>query len=203
MASSENEKSAMICHMRSAITDLPEPVPAPDLADLLDRIQGMVAMATEIGVGVAAHVGDGETQGGMDDADVIATLKEAEEKGVDLTQHNHFPFVLAARHGRVGVMRFLYSRKETRPSEEALLFALTDSLDSGHLDAAKFAGKHVLGTVLSTMRKADKLVAEVGDLRQQVDQLSAHFRPNPDAETDERSKGGPPPYDKGGDDGSS
>lgn len=143
----ENVKMEMAYHMRSAIKDLPARRPGPSQTEIVERISLVVKKVLE-----GAKSETGQRQGGMDDLDVIATLKEAESKGVNLREHDDFPFRLAARHGRVGVMRFLYGKK-TRPSQDSTVFALIDALNAGYLEAARFAGKMVLGGIPALMRE--------------------------------------------------
>lgn len=156
------------CHARNAIKDLPEPVEGPGQMEIDIRVANAVRAVLD-----QARKEARITHGGMDDADVISTLKEAQGKGMDLREHDDFPFRLAARYGRTEVMKFLYSDKRTRPSKEAIVFALTDALDAGHLEAARFAGKLVLSGVPALMRRVDELAAEKKRLS---DEAERHYK---------------------------
>lgn len=143
------------CHVREAIKDVPQEVEGPGQLEIDTRVSNAVRKVLD-----QARRETGLTQGGMDDGDVIATLKEARKKGMDLREHEDFPFRLAARYGRVDVMKFLQGDKATKPSKESLVFALIDALNGGHLEAARYAGGLVLGGIPHLMRQNAELAAE-------------------------------------------
>jgi hypothetical protein len=119
----------------------------------------------------------------MSDADVIAEMKEAQGRGMDLREHDDFPFRLAARYGRTEVMKFLHGDKKTRPSKESLVFALIDALDAGHLEAARYVGKLVLGGIPALMRQNEILASEK---RRLSDEAERHYKAR--LESEERIK---------------
>lgn len=161
-------------HVQEAIKDLPEEVEGPGQMEIDIRISNAVREVMD-----QVRKETGLTQGGMDDADVIATLKEARERGMDLREHDDFPFRLAARYGRVEVMKFLHGNKQTRPSKESLIFALIDALDAGRLEVAQYVGKLVLGGVPHLMREHAELVSEK---RRLSDEAERHYKARLDAE---------------------
>jgi hypothetical protein len=156
------------CEIREALKDLPQSVSDVSQQEILERITFSVRKILD-----DAKSEKGRVRGGTDDAHVIALMEEAMRQGEDLREHDDFPFRLAARHGRLPVMRFLCSSKETRPSKESLVHALADALDAGHLEAARFCSKRALGGIPSLMRQVEELAAEK---RRLSDESERHYK---------------------------
>jgi len=157
-----SEDLKMCCEIRKVIKDIPVKSGKPSM----ERVVGAVVKAVEACLYEIEEEG-GKVIGGLEDGMVIELIESLKKKP-DLRECEDFPFRLAARYGRAEVMRYLYKDKKTRPSKQAMVYALSDALDAGHLEAARFAMKRIAPMLAEHERTIEKQKKEIERLNEEV-----------------------------------